>query len=68
MFISNKEKEAISYNINILSEQMNNLFKKDRHGTVRPKVDILDDETNDREVAIWNALNELQKRIEKLEQ
>ena len=47
---------------------MNNLFKKDRHGTVRPKVDILDDETNDREVAIWNALNELQKRIEKLEQ
>jgi len=70
MFISNKEKEAIWNNIYALFEgkrQINNLFKKDRHGTVRPKVDILNDLFADNESNVWNALNELQKRIEKLE-
>jgi len=43
------------------------LFKEDRHGTIRPKVDMLDEQINDSEVAFWNVLDGFQKRIEKLE-
>ena len=54
-------------NYNELYNKTNNLFKEDRHGTIRPKVDMLDEQINDSEVTFWNALDGLQKRIEKLE-
>ena len=57
-------------NINILYadfRQTKVLFKEDRHGTIRPKVDMLDEQINDSEVNFWNELDGLQKRIEKLE-
>jgi len=43
------------------------VFKEDRHGTKRPKVDMLNDLYTELGIQVWNALNELQKRIEKLE-
>ena len=62
--------EATKSNIDWLrneTQKMKDLFKPDHHGTVRPKVDMLSDLFTDSETNIWTALNELQKRIEKLE-
>ena len=74
MFISQREKENIKRdsvnlwnNIFILEKARQCLFIKDSHGTKRPKVDLLLDGFNTSEVNFWNALNGLQKRIEKLE-
>lgn len=88
MFISQKEKDAIKRgfnnvwnNINTLYEgkrQMNDLFAKDSHGTIRPKVDLLTDVVDktytDAAKGIARVRNdmllnvaELQKRIEKIE-
>ena len=47
--------------------KMRDLFTKDSHGTVRPKVDLLLDGFNTSEVRFCNALNKLNKRIEILE-
>ena len=54
-------------NYNELYDKTNNLFKEYRHGTVRPKVDMLNDLYTELGIQVWNALNGLQKRIEKLE-
>jgi len=74
MFISNREKESIRrdsnnlwHNFNALDAIRRELFKEDRHGTIRPKVDMLNDLYTELGIQVWNALNGLQKRIEKLE-
>ena len=77
MFISQKEKDVIKRrfdnihnNLNTLYEgkrQMNNLFGKDSHGTIRPKVDMLDDQTDHYLQTVWKNMNELGERISKLE-
>ena len=57
-------------NINTLYEgkrQINNLFAKDRHGTVRPKVDMLSDIVEKVNKNMWIECNKLNERIEKLE-
>ena len=48
-------------------DRINSLYKKDYHGFLRPKVDILWDENNDTECAIWESMSKLQKRIKELE-
>ncbi len=50
-----------------LEKKMYLLFKKDHHGTERPKVDILTDNTDDFEQNVWSEMSKLQDRIEKLE-
>lgn len=70
--ISNLNLKAtnLKQNIDIIYRELDkarNLFKKDYHDTVRPKVDILSDTLADNEISFWNAFDELQKRIEKLE-
>ena len=50
-----------------LENKMSSLYKKDYHGFLRPKVDILADNTNDTECAVWESMSKLQKRIEELE-
>ena len=50
-----------------LENKMSSLYKKDYHGFLRPKVDILADNTNDTEYAVWESMSKLQKRIEELE-
>ena len=50
-----------------LENKMSSLYKKDYHGFLRPKVDILTDNTNDTEYAVWESMSKLQKRIEELE-
>ena len=50
-----------------LEKKMSSLYKKDFHGFLRPKVDILADNTNDTECAVWESMSKLQKRIEELE-
>ena len=52
---------------NDLFSKVNSLYKKDYHGFSRPKVDILADNTNDTECAVWESMSKLQKRIEELE-
>ena len=51
--------------------RIRNLFAKDRHGTERPKVDMLADNLNDSlnkyEIKITNVINKLNERIEKME-
>jgi hypothetical protein len=48
-------------------DKMSNLFREDHNGTLRPKVDILSDRVSQDEINLWNALNELQRRIKELE-
>ena len=50
-----------------LENKMSSLYKKDYHGFLRPKVDILADNTNDTECAVWESMSKLEKRIEELE-
>jgi hypothetical protein len=82
MFISQEEKESIRRefnniwnNIGILEKVRQNLFAKDNHGTIRPKVDMLGDVV-DRTVMsaigkvntnMWIEVNKLHKRIDNLE-
>jgi hypothetical protein len=49
-----------------IADKLDNLFKRDRHGTLRPKVDLLDDEFNKFEIDVWNHFRMLQEKIEKL--
>jgi len=52
---------------NDLFNKVNKLYKGDKHGTERPKVDILDDDVfrdiNDMEINVYD----LQEKVEKLE-
>jgi archaellum component FlaC len=50
-----------------LSNKVNDLFERDRHGTLRPKVDLLDDKFDKFERDVWNHFRMLQEKIEKLE-
>ena len=50
-----------------LSNRLDNLFKRDHNETLRPKIDLLTDRFHDFESEVWEALGELQDRIEKLE-
>ena len=52
---------------NDIFSKVNSLYKKDYHGFLRPKVDILADNTNDTECAVWESMSKLEKRIEELE-
>lgn len=64
----------LQHGINRLNEmiykeigKVNNLYKNDFHGYLRPKVDLLSDNLGDFETNVWNKMGELQKRVEKLE-
>jgi len=46
--------------------KVNDLFVRDSHKTLRPKVDLLDDEFNKFEIDVWNHFRMLQEKIEKL--
>ena len=66
---SNIEKDLnmIYRSIEELKNKVSSLYKKDYHGFSRPKVDILEDNTNDTECAVWESMSKLEKRIEELE-
>ena len=66
---SNVEQDLnmIYRSIEELENKMSSLYKKDYHGFLRPKVDILADNTNDTECAVWESMSKLEKRIEELE-
>ena len=66
---SNIEKDLnmIYRSIEELENRMSSLYKNDYHGFLRPKVDILEDNTNDTECAVWESMSKLEKRIEELE-
>ena len=49
------------------SGKVNDLFVRDSHKTLRPKVDLLDDEFNKFEIDVWNHFRMLQEKIEALE-
>jgi hypothetical protein len=63
--------EDIYKKLNKLEVKLAGLYKRDKHGTERPKVDILDDRINkdieDRFNDMWRFMNELVARIEVLE-
>ena len=77
MFISEKEKAFIKRelsslwnNVNTLYEgkrQMNNLFTKDSHGTVRPKVDLVAESVEKVNTNMWIEVGKLHERIRQLE-
>ena len=50
-----------------LSNKIDNLFQRDNHETLRPKVDLLDDSFSKSITGIWNGFEKLQERIIKLE-
>jgi archaellum component FlaC len=50
-----------------LSNKVDNLFKRDNHETLRPKVDLLSDSFDKFEIDVWNHFRMLQERIEALE-
>ena len=62
-----KEYGDLSELVYRLSNRLDNLFKRDHNKTLRPKIDLLDDRFYDFESEVWEALGELQDRIEKLE-
>jgi len=49
------------------SGKVNDLFDRDSHKTLRPKVDLLSDEFHKFEIDVWNHFRMLQEKIEKLE-
>ena len=53
--------------INNLFSKLNGLYKGDKHGTLRPKIDILDDDILMDIRSIATDIYELQKKMEKLE-
>jgi len=48
------------------SGKVNDLFLRDSHKTLRPKVDLLSDEFDKFELDVWNHFRMLQEKIEKL--
>ena len=74
MFISNREKEAIKRdsnnlwnNVSILEKARQSLFIQDRHGTERPKVDMLTESMNRSEFSIWQSIRLINARLKVLE-
>ena len=53
--------------INNLFSKLNGLYKGDKHGTLRPKVDILDDDVFRDIRSMEEDIYELQEKMEKLE-
>ena len=65
-----REQEQQRRDITWLAEEtrkLRDLFTKDRHGTERPKVDILLESLDKVNKNMWLNVNELNKRIELLE-
>ena len=65
-----REQEQQRRDITWLAEEtrkLRDLFTKDRHGTERPKVDILLESLDKVNKNMWLNVNELNKRIEILE-
>ena len=52
---------------NEIFSKVNGLYKGDKHGTLRPKIDILDDDILMDIRSIATDIYELQKKMEKLE-
>lgn len=52
---------------NDIFSKVNGLYKGDKHGTLRPKVDILDDDVFRDIRTIETVIYELQEKMEKLE-
>ena len=50
-----------------LRDKVDKLYKPDKHGTFRPKVDILDDEVFRDMGSLEMNVDELQEKVEKLE-
>lgn len=46
--------------------KVDNLFKRDSHKTLRPKVDILEDELDASKRDIWSQIGKMQEGIDKL--
>ena len=66
---SNVEKDMniVYSSIEELNKKMEGLYRLDHHSFNRPKVDILEDNTDSTEQSIWTHMSTLQDRIEKLE-
>ena len=65
-----REQEQQRRDITWLAEEtrkLRDLFTKDRHGTMRPKVDLLSESLDKVNKNMWLNVNELNKRIELLE-
>ena len=65
-----REQEQQRRDITWLAEEnrkLRDLFTKDRHGTMRPKVDLLSESLDKVNKNMWLNVNELNKRIEMLE-
>jgi len=65
-----REQEQQRRDITWLAEEnrkLRDLFTKDRHGTERPKVDLLLESLDKVNKNMWLNVNELNKRIELLE-
>ena len=62
-----RDLNMIYRSIEELENKMHNLYKVDYHNFLRPKVDILEDNINDTECAVWESMSKLEKRIEELE-
>ena len=65
-----REQEQQRRDITWLAEEnrkLRDLFTKDRHGTERPKVDLLLESLDKVNKNMWLNVNELNKRIEILE-
>ena len=52
---------------NDMFSKVNSLYKRDKHGTERPKVDILDDDVFRDIRSMETNIYELQEKMEKLE-
>jgi len=52
---------------NDIFSKVNGLYKGDHHGTLRPKVDMLEDATDKFEQSVWIEMSKLQDRIKELE-
>ena len=63
-----RDMNTIYRSLEELEKKVNGLYKLDYHNTERPKVDILSDDFNDKECSLWNTMNELQRRIDILEE
>ena len=48
---------------NDLNERMKNLYEKDYHNTLRPKVDILCDKNIERHKLLWDYISKNEKNI-----
>jgi len=52
---------------NDMFSKVNRLYKRDKYGTSRPKVDMLEDTTDKFEQSVWIEMSKLQDRIKESE-